>query len=284
MKIGINDIIDLRIGATEINEVRLGSVLVWERNNIDPDAQAFLTAADISDSTIINAINALVIDLKGYSIWTKMKAIYPYVGGNAFKHQWNLKDPRDLNEAFRLRFFGGVIHNSGGIQGNAINAYANTFLVQHTIKFSGGVSTYIRNNVSQNGAAIRADNGSARISQILPRATDNNTYIRHYSQSSVAIANTDSRGFYATSRISDSQAVVNFKGVNTTYSHPVDVLASSFVPAFYIMAGSTFNGGATSFGSHQIAFTTIHENMTAADLTNLYTAVQTFQTALNRQI
>jgi hypothetical protein len=33
MKIGANDITDLKIGATEINEVRLGNVLVWQRNN-----------------------------------------------------------------------------------------------------------------------------------------------------------------------------------------------------------------------------------------------------------
>ena len=33
MKIGANDIADLKIGTTEINEVRLGSVLVWERNS-----------------------------------------------------------------------------------------------------------------------------------------------------------------------------------------------------------------------------------------------------------
>jgi hypothetical protein len=33
MKIGANDITDLKIGATEINEVRLGNVLVWQRSN-----------------------------------------------------------------------------------------------------------------------------------------------------------------------------------------------------------------------------------------------------------
>jgi hypothetical protein len=287
MKLGNLDITDLKLGTTNINEVRLGSNLIWQRVpgvSIDADAQAFLTAAGITDSTISNAIDTLVTNLKGYNIWTKMRALYPFVGGTASTHKWNLKDPRDLNVAFRLQFFGGVVHTSNGVQGNAKNAYANTFLVQHTIKFSGGVSTYIRNNIAQNGSAIRADNGSARISQIIPRATDNNAFIRHYSQSSIAIANTDSRGFYATSRINNSQAVVNFKGINTTYSHPVDSAVSSFVPAFYIMAGSTFDGGATSFGSHQIAFTSIHENMTATDLNNLYTAVQTFQTALNRQV
>jgi hypothetical protein len=34
MKLGSLDITDLKIGTTEINEVRLGSVLVWERNTI----------------------------------------------------------------------------------------------------------------------------------------------------------------------------------------------------------------------------------------------------------
>jgi hypothetical protein len=251
---------------------------------IDPDAQLFLTAANITNNTQITAVNNLVISMKSSGIWTKMLAIYPFVGGDAYSHKWNLKNPIDLNSAFRLQFFGGVTHTSNGVQGNATNGYANTFLVQQTIRFSGGVSTYILNNISQNGSAIRADNGSARISQIFPRATDNNLYVRHYSQSSITISNLDSRGFYATSRINNDQVIVNLRGVNTTYPQLVDVASSSFVPEFYIMAGSTFNGGATSFGSHQIAFTTIHNDMTSNDLNSLYSIVTEYQTTLNRQI
>jgi hypothetical protein len=37
----------------------------------DADAQAFITAAAITDPTQQAAINTLVVDLKGYSIWTK---------------------------------------------------------------------------------------------------------------------------------------------------------------------------------------------------------------------
>ena len=72
----------------------------------DPDAQAFITAAAITDPTQQAAINTLVVDLKGYSIWTKMKALYPFVGGTASAHKFNLKDPRDLDSAFRLVFSG----------------------------------------------------------------------------------------------------------------------------------------------------------------------------------
>ena len=50
---------------------------------VDPDAQAFITAAGITNPTQQAAINTLVVDLKGYNVWTKMKALYPFVGGTA---------------------------------------------------------------------------------------------------------------------------------------------------------------------------------------------------------
>ena len=70
----------------------------------DTDAQAFITAAGITDTTQQSAINSLVTNLKGYGIWSKMKAIYPMVGGTANAHKFNLKDSRDLDAAFRLGF------------------------------------------------------------------------------------------------------------------------------------------------------------------------------------
>ncbi len=41
----------------------------------DADAQAFITAAGITDNTQKSAIETLVTDLKGYGIWTKMSAL-----------------------------------------------------------------------------------------------------------------------------------------------------------------------------------------------------------------
>ena len=48
---------------------------------LDPDAQAFLTATGITDATISGAINTLVLNLKGFNLWSKMYAVYPFVGG-----------------------------------------------------------------------------------------------------------------------------------------------------------------------------------------------------------
>ena len=94
---------------------------------VDPDAQAFITAASITDPTQQSAINQLVVDLKGYGVWTKMKALYPFCGSTASQHKWNLKDPRDLDAAFRLVFNGGWTHSVNGALPNGTNAFANTY-------------------------------------------------------------------------------------------------------------------------------------------------------------
>ena len=93
---------------------------------IDADALAFITAAAITDATQQTAIDTLVKGMKADGIWTKMKAIYPFVGGTATTHKWNLKDPRDLDAAFRLVFNGGWTHSSNGALPNGTNGYADT--------------------------------------------------------------------------------------------------------------------------------------------------------------
>jgi hypothetical protein len=250
-------------------------------SGVDADALAFLTAALITDPVIKTAINTLVVQLKENGIWSKMIAVYPFVGGTATSHKWNLKDPQDTNAAFRLQFFGGVTHSIYGIQGNAINGYANTFVNHNLARLNGGLSAYVHNNLAQNSSVIRVQSSATVISQIIPRWTDNNSYIRNYATSSIAISNTDSRGFYGTSRLNSSQIIVNFKNVNNTYTHNLASITTNY--PYYLMANNNQNT-ANGFSSHVISAITIHDNMTASDLTNLYNCIQYFQTILNREV
>jgi len=103
----------------------------------DSDVLAFVSATGITDNTQKSAVNTLVTSLKGYSIWTKLNAIYPFIGGTASTHKWNLKDPRDLDAAYRLSFTGGWTHNANGITGNGTNAYADTFYAANPINTIG---------------------------------------------------------------------------------------------------------------------------------------------------
>ncbi len=76
-----------------------------------------------------------------------MRALYPFVGGTASTHKFNLKNPLDTNAAYRLTFFGGVTHSSNGIIGNGTNGYADTFLANNVMAQSNAhISVYSRTN------------------------------------------------------------------------------------------------------------------------------------------
>lgn len=94
----------------------------------DADAQAFIDAAGITNATQQDAINGLVVDLKGAGIWTKIDAIYPFVGGTATTHKYNLKDPQDTDGAFRIDFVNGATHDSDGVLFNGSTQYGDTHI------------------------------------------------------------------------------------------------------------------------------------------------------------
>lgn len=90
----------------------------------DPDAQAFIDATGISGAEA-DSINTLTVGLKSAGLWTDLKVLYPFVGTTSTQQKYNLKDPRDLDAAFRLTFAGGWTHDANGAKGNGTNGYAD---------------------------------------------------------------------------------------------------------------------------------------------------------------
>jgi len=84
-------------------------------SSFDGDAYAFIHNSGITDTAQQSALNNLVTQLKYYSLWPKFYAIYPMVGGTAATTKWNLKDPRDLDAAYRLTFSGSPVFTPDGI-------------------------------------------------------------------------------------------------------------------------------------------------------------------------
>jgi hypothetical protein len=255
---------------------------------LDPNASAFLTATGITDPTITNAINSLCVDLKKYGVWDKMKAIYPFVGGSATTHKFNLKDSRDLNGAFRLAFFGGITHDANGIQGNAVNGFANTFLNSSTnlVKGSTHLSVYSRTN-SNLGQPYDIGNssnlaGTADPTYLITRYTTNIAVIGIADASfATSIASTDSRGFFSGgTNGSATQKLFKNGSLIKTGTAGAGSLANN---ALYISASNNA-GTASLFSNKQLAFTTIGDGLTDTEASNLYLAVQAFQTTLNRQV
>jgi hypothetical protein len=104
--------------------IGIGRQVVFGGGGFDPDAQAFIDAAGITDATEHQAINNLVQGIKSENIWDKMSVIYPLVGGSADTCKWNLKDPRDADDAYRISFSTGWSFTNGA-DGDGVG-YADT--------------------------------------------------------------------------------------------------------------------------------------------------------------
>jgi len=249
---------------------------------VDPDVAAFLTATGITDPIIEGAINKLVLDLKIAGIWTKMKAIYPFVGGTATTHKYNLKDPQDTNAAFRLVFSGGWTHSANGALPNGTNAFADTFLVPNTslLLNSAHISGYVRNNVGVFAPILSSEDASTFNNglYIWPRTTTNDYSVRINDNTSAAAVAFDSRGFHLATRTA-SNVKKYFRNNLSVFSLTT---ASIALNSSSIYIGASRNNA--NFSTHETAFNSIGEGLSDPETSAFYTAVQTFQTTLGRQV
>jgi hypothetical protein len=263
----------------------------------DPDSTAFLLATGITDPVISAAICNLVVGLKADGLWSKMKAIYPFVGGTATTHKFNLKNPLDTNAAFRLVFSGGWIHSSTGAKPNGVNAFANTFLIPTVDLNYGSLGYYSRTSTPEltstdsNGIAIgvRSDNNSTVNNtfnlRIKSNPSNNNDFF--YSRTGSTI-NTSSRSvnasglgfFVGTLDASTTSLYRNGLSMSPTY-----LSLSRSTPNLPVYIGSLNNKGvAAEFTLKESAFAHIGTELTNTDVVNLNIRVQAFEVALSRNV
>lgn len=251
----------------------------------DADADAFISAAGITDSTQQSAIQTLVTDLKGYGLWTKMKALYPFVGGTATTHKYNLKDPQDTDGAFRLVFSGGWTHSSTGALPNGTNAYADTFYNQTTVGDSlnsAHLSYYSRTNTNGTEVEIGVQEPGGNYN-LLEIRTSGTTYFLQNQSSLTSASDSDSRGFYLGNRQASNDIDGWRQGVKIINA----TTASNALPNGKIYLGAMNNAVFTSilyYSTKECAFASIGDGLTDTEASNFYTAVQAFQTTLSRNV
>jgi len=255
---------------------------VTPTSSTDPDAQAFITAAAITDPTQQSAINTLVTNLKGYNIWTKMKALYPFVGGTASTHKFNLKNPLDTDAAYRIFWSGGVTHSSNGVQFGGVNGSGNTFL-NSSVNLTTSNNHFSVYSRTSSVAATTVEMGCA------------NTGAVNYNQLRIAVnyiagnllitsftSTTNAQGFWLGNKRDNNDRRV-YK--NSTKEATNTTLDSTTLPNFNVFIGArNDNGTAVVYSDKQLAFSSIGDGLTDTEAANLYTAVQAFQTTLNRNV
>lgn len=249
----------------------------------DSDAQAFIDAAGITDATQQSAINTLVTDLKTANIWTKMRAVYPMVGGSSTSHKYNLVNPSDSDAAYRLSFSTGWTHSStGALPGGT--AYANTFLSTSIVGLnSGHLSYYSRTNNTTVSCELGGGNPSPDSYTLLElrnaSALGAFRYNNGVAQNQVAIA--DTRGFFIGTRTA-SNVIKLFRNNTNIINGSAASSATSVFPQ-YIAA---YNGSNTAYAysNRECAFASIGDGLTDTEASDFYTAVNTFQTTLSRNV
>jgi hypothetical protein len=239
---------------------------------------AFAAATGITDTTILNALNTFDTGLISNGLDTKMKALYPFVGGTANTHKFNFMDARDVDAAFRLQFNGGGTHSSTGYKPNGYNAYANTFLIPETQLSlnSNSYGFYSRTEIDGEYYDMGAYS--------YPRAT---VMLARFNGSFYALNNDDqynpstnstSLGFFISSRTGDNIK----KGYRNNIEIQNSARTSIGLPTYNIYLGGITGWG--GFTPREFAFAFMGNGLNAAEIANFTNLVNTLQTSLSRAV
>jgi len=242
----------------------------------DADALRFIDSTGISDTTQRFAIDEFVRQLKDSSLWSKFMAIYPMVGGSASSAKWNLKDPIDLDSAYRLTFNGSPVFAPTGVLFPAVSDYADTHLMDSTLSGSNNntIAYYSRTQNTISGYDMGCSDS---------KNPWNEFSIYHGSDA------TNWFGFFALG-IQPASTVGLFMlsctpGDVKRYDNGLvtDAKGSAPTPTFTnlpILIGSVAN--APSGGQRECGLATIGNGLTDAQALTFYNIVQNFETALGR--
>jgi hypothetical protein len=249
----------------------------------DEDTQAFFDRVTAAGGVLsLNeqiAIDTLVTDLKAYGIWSKMKAIYPMVGASAAACRQNLRSSN-----FTGTFTSGWTFASTGVTPNGTSAYMDTAFIASTnlTKGNGHLAYYSRTNSAVSNSSTMGNNDSGRGRMVLRRPGDvtfmeagtNGADSRTYST-------TDSRCFAVVNVISNQDVNYFRNGIKQTAS-AVNTTGQGWATGVMTIGSGWVSAG--QYDNKECAFTSIGDGLSDTEASNFYTAVQAFQTTLNRQV
>lgn len=244
--------------------------------SFDADALAFFARVTAEGGTLSvtekSAVNKLVLDLKANSLWTPMKAIYPMVGASAAACSRNLK-----SDTFNGTFTSNWIFSATGATPNGSSDYMDTGFNSFAQSVTESFGIYAR--TTQSGVKIPIGSREGNKQNYIGNAFGTMN-IRGTGGSSTGV-NSLTKGFICIYDSDDStNQYTNLSGVKNTGTR---VFSGSPNSIFYIGAWNN-EGTPAFFSSIELAFSFIANRITDTQASNLYTAVQTFQTTLSRNV
>jgi hypothetical protein len=170
-------------------------------NSVDADAQAYFTAAGITDATEKTAWNSTVVALKAAGLYIG-NILYPFLGNTSSQQKYNAVNPLNTDGANRLAFAGGATYNSTGYNPNGTTGYADPFF-EPAVGFSGtaGDFGYVSLTTGQVAGYDMAcsDNGTIGL-WCIARYSDDNSYFSMGGVTFISVANTNGSGMRSSCR------------------------------------------------------------------------------------
>jgi hypothetical protein len=239
----------------------------------DADANNFLTTIGNTNSTITNAVCALVQALKAAGVWTLMDAIYPFVGGTSASNSYNLKNPSQ----YRITWNGGVTFNSAGVTGDGSSGYGATGLFENTAgaQYTQNSAFWGMNVASwTTGYAMGAlnSNGDGALLFLGGVTPD---VVGPFSQGGQP--NGSIPGFLSGRRINSTTVAEGSNGIDGSRS----VTSQPGTQQIVLLALNN-QGSVGFFSNATVSFACFGGTISAGQLASLYSAEHAFQTALSR--
>jgi hypothetical protein len=258
-----------------ITEASLGS-------SSDLNASAFLSklisSGGVVNSTVVNAVNNLFLDLKSSGLYSKVRRLYPMVGSTRDTCSLEAKltgDNITWNES------AGFVFNANGITCDGYTSRNPATLGKTPYQIFG-----TDNNLISFCLYSRTSRGAAANFPLSASVGGSNNYFQlniDYSdtghvgaigkESMISSPVTSTQGLFMVSRVSDSLQTLYRNGVS---------LATNTATGNTLASSSTI--GLFDYTDDNFAFASLNDGFTDAEAYDFYTIVQNFQTSLGRQV
>lgn len=250
----------------------------------DPDAQAFITAAGITDVTQKSAINQLVLDLKGYGLWSKMLAVYPMVGGTSTSCSYNLKN----TSTYQITWNGSITFTNNGVASNSADPanYGDTHF-NPSINFTSatnlsmGVYTGTSYTTSYTGELGVGDANNAINGNMIYACSANRFIVTEGTNYNI-YSPVGELGFW--SAVKDGTSVTGYRNANLLINATDSSTFLANGNIWVLGINNTNSPGYYNMSIRRNQFTYLGDALNSTEISNLYTAVQAYQTTLGRQV
>jgi hypothetical protein len=253
---------------------------------LDPDAVAYLnvvvSTGGTINATISAATNTLFVDLKTSGLYSKIDAMYPFIGGTANSSKFNAINPLDTNAAYRLTFNGTPVFSNTFGYGNSAggtDAGDSHYVTSINTPQDQHISVYMGTNNTSSTPIMGWYDGANEMA-IYPNFLGGGLFypvIRAAGQPYQNYSQPTQPGIGYFIATTDGTNVIGSKNGGIVVNGP-QVPATNALLSIYI--GNCNGNGGNGVGEYR--FATIGKALTTGEMTTLSNIVNAFQTALGR--